>query len=85
LGGASVVEFDNKDREGKMASSPTYQGSGNSLEDAVKAAHAKIPTRDRDSVVCRVLQWGYHRGGYVEAPQFYALVSQDNLPELLKE
>jgi hypothetical protein len=61
-----------------------YQGLGNSLEEAVKAAHAKIPIRTgRDFVVCRVLQWGYQRGGFVDAQQFYALVVENDLPGLL--
>jgi len=68
-----------------MASLPTYQGLGNNLEDAVKAALAKIPKRGRESVACRVLEWGCRHGGYVEAPQFYVLVSDDNLPKLLEE
>jgi len=80
LSGASVVELDNEDREGKMAASPTYKGSGNSLEEAVKAAHAQIPKRG-EAVVCHVLQWGYHVGGYLKAPQFDALVSEGDIPE----
>jgi hypothetical protein len=61
-----------------------YQGLGTSLEDAVTTAHAKIPIRTgRDFVVCRVVQWGYQRGGFVDAKQFYALVIEDDVPELL--
>jgi hypothetical protein len=62
-----------------MATSYTYRGSGNSLEAAVKAAHAEMPKRV-GVVVCRVLEWGYQVGGYVPGPQFYALVCEGNLP-----
>jgi hypothetical protein len=59
----------------------SYLGSGKNLEDAVKAAHAQIPRKKGEAVVCRVLDWGYHTGGYVENPEFFALVCrQDNLP-----
>jgi hypothetical protein len=56
---------------------------GNSLEDAVAAAHAKIPKREaREAVICRVLEFRYHRGGYVDNPEFYVLVCrQDDLPK----
>lgn len=80
LRGANVVEFDNKDREDKMASSPTYQGKGNSLEAALRDAYKNItPAED---VGCRVLQLGYGEGGYAKAPQFYVLVSETKVREL---
>ncbi|WP_439360164.1 hypothetical protein [Bradyrhizobium sp. DASA03007] len=54
-----------------------------SNKEAVKAAHAKIPIREgRDFVICRVLEWGYQRGGFVDAKQFFAVVIEDDLPEL---
>jgi hypothetical protein len=63
----------------------TYLGIGNSIEDAVRVARAKIPIREgRDFVICRVLQWGYQRGGFVDVRQFYALVVEEDLPALLK-
>lgn len=63
----------------------TYAGVGDSLEEAVKAAHAKIPIREgRDFVICRVLEWGYQRGGFVDAKQFFAIVIEEDLPELHK-
>jgi hypothetical protein len=60
------------------SSLPTYRGLGDTLEKAVEAAHAKIPRRDRETVICRVLQWGYQHGGYVDGRQFYALVVEDS-------
>ena len=78
MSGASVVELDNKE-EDKMAS---YLGSGDSLEAAVIKAHGQIPRSENEAVICRVLQWGYHVGGYVKSPKFYALVCrEDIIPE----
>lgn len=71
--------------ETKISNPQTYHGLGTTLEEAVKAAHAKIPIRKgRDFVICRVLQWGYQRGGFVDVKQFYALVIEDDLSELIK-
>ena len=52
--------------------SKIYQGLGSTIEAAVLDAHKQIPRRDGfDYVSCRVLEWGYQRGGFADAKQFF--------------
>jgi hypothetical protein len=58
-----------------------YDGLGETLEAAVQKAHSQIPIRQgRDFVVCRVLEWGYQRGGFADVKQFYARVIEEDIP-----
>lgn len=55
-----------------------YEGLGTTLEGAVQDAHSQIPIREGfDYVSCRVLEWGYQRGGFVDSKQFFARVVED--------
>lgn len=67
----------------KSAAVQMYQGLGETLEDAVRNAHSKIPPRaGRDFVVCRVMDWGYQRGGFMDSKLFYAKVIEDEFSPL---
>lgn len=55
-----------------------YEGLGDTLEVAVRKAHAQIPLRTgRDFVICRVVEFGYQRGGFTDTKLFYAKVVED--------
>jgi hypothetical protein len=55
-----------------------YDGLGSTIESAVLDAHKKIPTRRGfDYVACRVLEWGYQRGGFADSKQFFVKVVEE--------
>jgi hypothetical protein len=65
------------------STSVIYEGLGVTIDEAVREAHGKIPRRTgKDFVVCRVLEWGFQRGGFVDTKQFYALVVEDEFHPL---
>lgn len=64
--------------EERSMSSPNYEGTGPSIEAAVKAAHDQIPVRSgRDFTVSTVKNWGMQFGGFAEQTIFYAVVEED--------
>jgi hypothetical protein len=58
--------------------SSQYEGTGESLEEAVAKAHMQIPiSAGRDFTVSRVVDWGMQYGGFVPVTVFYAMVEED--------
>lgn len=56
-----------------------FMGLGTTLEKAVEEAHGQIPLKPgRDFVICRVIEWGYQRGGFADTKLFYARVIEDD-------
>jgi hypothetical protein len=51
----------------------SYLGSGKNLEDAVKAAHAQIPRKKGEAVICRVLDWGVSHGRLCGKPGVFCV------------
>ncbi|MDB5584770.1 MAG: hypothetical protein JWR80_9946 [Bradyrhizobium sp.] len=61
-----------------MSGGKTYEGTGASIEAALKAAHDQIPPREgRDFTVSTVKNWGMQFGGFVQATLFYVTVEED--------
>jgi hypothetical protein len=55
-----------------------YQGIGKTLDEAISAAHDKIPPREgRDFAVSRVVELGMQRGGFTMERLFLATVIED--------
>lgn len=59
---------------------PEYVGTGATLEDAVRAAHDKIPPPPHgDITYSKVLDWGAQYGGFIPQWSFWAkLVATGN-------
>lgn len=59
--------------------SETYEAVGSNIEEAVAAALAKIPfKKGKDFVQCRVVDWGYQRGGFADSKVFWAVVAESD-------
>ena len=49
-----------------------YEGLGTTVEAAVQDARKQIPLRQGfDFVACRVVEWGYQRGGFADTELFF--------------
>ena len=56
----------------------SYEGVADTLEDALHAAHEKIPVRPgRDFTTSRVIDWGMQFGGFVPQTIYYVRVVED--------
>lgn len=55
-----------------------FEGVGTTIEAALAAAHARIPTRPhRDFTTSKVVGWGMQRGGLTDQSRFYVQVEED--------
>ncbi|MHC2295835.1 hypothetical protein ACVJBD_000041 [Rhizobium mongolense] len=56
----------------------TYEGLGDTVEDALRAAHDQIPFRTgHDYTTSRVVDWGMQFGGFVGQTIYYVRVVED--------
>jgi hypothetical protein len=61
-----------------MSGGTTYEGTGATIEEALKEAHDQIPPRDgRDFTVSKVKDWGMQFGGFTMQTLFYVVVEED--------
>lgn len=59
-----------------------YEGTGQTLESALEAAHKQIrPRHGRDFAVSRVVEWGMQRGGFSDTKLFYVKVIEEEHAE----
>jgi hypothetical protein len=55
-----------------------YEGTGDTIEAALEAAHMQIPPSEgSDVTISKVVDWGMQYGGFVPATLFYVIVEQD--------
>ncbi len=55
-----------------------YEGTGQTLEQAVERAHAQIPSRKgRDFAISQVIDWGMQRGGIADSVLYWVKLMED--------
>ncbi len=55
-----------------------YEGVADTLEEALRAAHEKIPVRPgHDFTTSRVVDWGMQFGGFIPQVTYYVRVVED--------